>query len=445
MTENRRYAGAVVPRRLAAYGIDLAAVLILAGGGYLLTQGYLLSIVLAVEVLIVQVAWEARTGCTLGQWLLGLRTVQLGELRAPGLRRAVLRGLILLAGHLVAVGQIVMLASSGWDRSGHRQGWHDKVTGVRVIDLHRAAAATTRSRFAPGTQGGQGEPALVGAGAPVDASAAGQWSPPPMPAGSAPMGAPAAHGHQHQPYAGHPYAAQARPPQGYAPGPGIPSPQTAVGPGPVPQGPVQHAPVPPPPVPPPASEVPEATQSGTSALDFTYAEPPEGFAEAVRSARAEREAEEAAAQQQPAPGEQSPADQPSHRAPSAASPEEDVPDETQVPALRGLLLENGETVNVLGGGYIGRAPRSPDEDADAQLVAVPDPERSLSRTHARFGLVGGDLWLEDLGSANGTTVQMADGRQAHLTPHQRVALPVGTVVLLGTRRVTVTDGSDHTS
>ena len=105
-----------------------------------------------------------------------------------------------------------------------------------------------------------------------------------------------------------------------------------------------------------------------------------------------------------------------------------MPDETQVPALRGLLLENGETVNVLGGGYIGRAPRSPDEDADAQLVAVPDPERSLSRTHARFGLVGGDLWLEDLGSANGTTVQMADGRQAHLTPHQRVALPVGTVV-----------------
>ena len=271
-----------------------------------------------------------------------------------------------------------------------------------------------------------------------------------MPAGSAPTGAPAAHGHQHQPYAGHPYAPQAGAPQGYAPGPGMPGPQTAVGPGAVPQGPVQHAPVPPPPVPPPASEVPEVTQSGTSALDFTYAEPPEGFAEAVRSARAEREAEEEAARQQPTPGEhatgdQSTGDQPSHGAPSAASPDEIVPDETQVPALRGLLLENGETVNVLGGGYIGRAPRSPDEDADAQLVAVPDPERSLSRTHARFGLVGGDLWLEDLGSANGTTVQMADGRQAHLTPHQRVALPVGTVVLLGTRRVTVTEGSDHTS
>ena len=451
MTDNPRYPGAAVPRRLAAYAIDLAAVLLVAAGGYLLTQGYLLPIVLAVEVLIVQVAWEGRTGCTLGQWLLGLRTVQLGGLRSPGLRRTLLRGLVLLAGHLVAVGGLAMLASSAGDRSGHRQGWHDKVTGVRVIDLHRTAGTSTRSRFAPATAHGQPEPALVGAGAPVEAAGGHEWSPPPMPAGYAPAAAPYAPASA--PYAAQHSSPQAATPQSYAPQPAMTAPQNAVAPGPVSQVPIQHAPVPPPPpVPPPASPVPEATASGASALDFTYAEPPEGFAEAVRTARAEREAEEEAARDDAAAGaaQDEPksvptAREPSHRATAPESSADAVPDETQVPAARGLLLETGETIDVLGAGFIGRAPRSPDDDAEAQLVAVPDPERSLSRTHARFGLVGGDLWLEDLGSANGTTVQMADGRQAHLTPHQRVALPVGTVLLLGTRRVTVTEGSEPAS
>ena len=57
-------------------------------------------------------------------------------------------------------------------------------------------------------------------------------------------------------------------------------------------------------------------------------------------------------------------------------------------ALRGLK------VNVMGPIIVGRAP-----GAD---ILVPDDV--VSRRHARFSLMGGDLMVEDLGSANGTRV-----------------------------------------
>ena len=57
-------------------------------------------------------------------------------------------------------------------------------------------------------------------------------------------------------------------------------------------------------------------------------------------------------------------------------------------ALRGLM------VNVMGPIIVGRAP-----GAD---ILVPDDV--VSRRHARFSLMGGDLMVEDLGSANGTRV-----------------------------------------
>lgn len=57
-------------------------------------------------------------------------------------------------------------------------------------------------------------------------------------------------------------------------------------------------------------------------------------------------------------------------------------------ALRGLK------VGVMGPIIVGRAP-----GAD---ILVPDDV--VSRRHARFSLMGGDLMVEDLGSANGTRV-----------------------------------------
>ncbi|OCG74800.1 RDD family protein [Microbacterium sediminis] len=100
-------------------------------------------------------------------------------------------------------------------------------------------------------------------------------------------------------------------------------------------------------------------------------------------------------------------------------------------------LDDGTVVPVDRGGYLGRRPSAPEGQAGALLVAVPDPERSMSRTHARFGVTNGQLWYEDLGSGNGTIVQIPDGRSVDLTPHSRVALQPGATLLLGTRSVQV--------
>lgn len=97
-----------------------------------------------------------------------------------------------------------------------------------------------------------------------------------------------------------------------------------------------------------------------------------------------------------------------------------------------LQFQDGTTVPIHGIGYIGRAPRLPDgERADAALVAVPDGDRSVSRTHGRFGIVDGQTWFEDLGSGNGSSLRTADGRSGPMTPHQRFGLLPGTVLQLG--------------
>ncbi|MDQ0614175.1 pSer/pThr/pTyr-binding forkhead associated (FHA) protein/uncharacterized RDD family membrane protein YckC [Microbacterium sp. W4I4] len=97
-----------------------------------------------------------------------------------------------------------------------------------------------------------------------------------------------------------------------------------------------------------------------------------------------------------------------------------------------LQFQNGMTVPITGIGYIGRAPALPEgERADAVLVAVPDGDRSVSRTHGRFGVVDGQAWFEDLGSGNGSLLRTEDGRSGPMTPHQRFSLMPGMALQLG--------------
>lgn len=98
----------------------------------------------------------------------------------------------------------------------------------------------------------------------------------------------------------------------------------------------------------------------------------------------------------------------------------------------GLQFADGTVAPIHGLGYIGRAPRLPEgEPADATLIAVPDGDRSVSRTHGRFGIVDGQTWFEDLGSGNGSSLRTEDGRTGPMTPHQRFGLTPGTVLQLG--------------
>jgi len=108
-------------------------------------------------------------------------------------------------------------------------------------------------------------------------------------------------------------------------------------------------------------------------------------------------------------------------------------------AVISLEFQDGTTMPIHGLGYIGRAPRLPEgENPDAALIAVPDGDRSVSRTHGRFGIVDGQTWFEDLGSGNGSSLRTADGRSGPMTPHQRFVLVPGMVLQIGDCVIRVT-------
>src|SRR5690606_32265648 len=96
-----------------------------------------------------------------------------------------------------------------------------------------------------------------------------------------------------------------------------------------------------------------------------------------------------------------------------------------------LELADGTTIRVSGPGFIGRAPRAPEAIPDAILVRVPDGARSLSRTHASFGIEEGQLWVQDLGSANGASVRHLGGSTTDLAPRTPFFLVPGDVLVLG--------------
>jgi hypothetical protein len=101
-------------------------------------------------------------------------------------------------------------------------------------------------------------------------------------------------------------------------------------------------------------------------------------------------------------------------------------------ALGVLVFDTGERVVVDRELVLGRNPRPVDEAADGprpRLVQLSQP--GVSRQHAVVRL---DRWtasLEDLGSANGTTISSPGGPVNDVRPGRPVELAVGAVVDLG--------------
>lgn len=116
------------------------------------------------------------------------------------------------------------------------------------------------------------------------------------------------------------------------------------------------------------------------------------------------------------------------------------PDEPAHPAAPTTYLldfSTGQAVTVAGAGIIGRAPREVEGEPMLQLVRVDDPGRSVSKVHARFEIDGDGLWIEDLGSGNGTTIEQPGTPAGALRPGQRYAARVGALVRIGRQSFTV--------
>ncbi|NCT89738.1 FHA domain-containing protein [Cellulomonas sp. APG4] len=107
------------------------------------------------------------------------------------------------------------------------------------------------------------------------------------------------------------------------------------------------------------------------------------------------------------------------------------------PALYVVTLDTGEAMSVSGPGVVGRRPVPIEGEPCDHAIAIDDPGRSLSRTHARFGVGPEGFWVEDLASANGTRVEAA-GAVVDADPGQRLTVPDGATVHLGDRTFTVT-------
>ncbi|MGO1333799.1 MAG: FHA domain-containing protein, partial [Cellulosimicrobium funkei] len=88
---------------------------------------------------------------------------------------------------------------------------------------------------------------------------------------------------------------------------------------------------------------------------------------------------------------------------------------------------------------VGRNPQAPD-DGPWTLVALDDPTRSVSKTHAELRVDPSGLWLTDRGSTNGTVVSVPGAPPRVAEPGTRVRVPVGATIHVGDRRLVVHPG-----
>lgn len=136
--------------RVAAFTLDVAAVILVAAVVLITTRSPLLAALTVAELALFLWVLEARTGLTLGNAVLRLRSSRADRPYSPGVGRQFVRGIITGAGFLVAVGSWVVVASSGWDRGGRRQSWADRVSDTVVVAVPpRAAAAVEEAPVAP--------------------------------------------------------------------------------------------------------------------------------------------------------------------------------------------------------------------------------------------------------------------------------------------------------
>ena len=101
-----------------------------------------------------------------------------------------------------------------------------------------------------------------------------------------------------------------------------------------------------------------------------------------------------------------------------------------------LVDDTGRSVALARSALIGRDPAAaPDEEVE-HLIALDDPDRTVSKTHLRIDVAEHGVTAVDRGSGNGTTARIGGADHA-LEPGVPLGVPVGTVLRLGERTVTV--------
>ena len=393
----------------AAYLIDMVCFAALTALAWWVYPSLPVVVIVACELWIIATFIRARSGRTPGAFAMQIAAISTQPTptergvefdRAPGLGRQSAHSFIMLLLHATVVGPVVT-----WAIARDGQTWVDRVCGMGNLDIRASRSGASEAVFAARqTSASEAVPGSVAAPSPAHQWAGPSASPEAAPSSvAAPSPAPMA------PPTTAPV--QAAPP--VAP---VAAPDPVVMSAPAPTGAPVEAPI----AAPAPTGAPVSTAAPAVSAPVQQPVPPAGPAVPARHGGAS-----AMPKVPQAPTPQASAPQQAAPRPSFAS----------APTLA-IIVDDGQRIEVNAQIVLGRAPEQ--TPADAQAIAIADSTRSLSRTHLRVAPADGEaLWIEDTFSANGTRLQAPDGSTQPLPRGQRVKVPVGTVLLLGERRLSV--------
>lgn len=381
---------------VTAYLIDLACLVAITALSWWFYPSIAIAVIVALETWIVGTLIRAHSGRTPGAFAMQVAAISMAPVatdagpeagHAPGLARQSAHSLIMLLLHATVVGPAVT-----WAIARDGQTWVDRVCGMGNLDVRAGrtdAGAPAYSQqlspsFAEASAGVGAEPAQLQGIDPAALAPAHQWAGPRVASPEVPASDP---------------AVLSIPPAG-VPAADLPAPS------PMPEAPSQVL-----------SEMPAPMPT-------------------------QQAAQTPAAPKVPTPPRHSPASAmprvpqvPMPQAAPATSAPASVPAFAQAAPLA-IIVDDGQRIEVNAPIVLGRAPEQ--APSDARAVAIADSTRSLSRTHLRVAPADGDaMWVEDTFSANGTRLQAPDGTTQPLPRGERVKVSLGTVLLLGERKLSV--------
>jgi uncharacterized RDD family membrane protein YckC len=132
--------------------------------------------------------------------------------------------------------------------------------------------------------------------------------------------------------------------------------------------------------------------------------------------------------------------------PDTAVHPDDAMDRTQVragarqdapEAVLRITLDDGRDFRLERTVLVGRNPAPAAGESQAQLLPVPDPGRTISKTHLHLLTDGTGLWVTDRHSTNGSAVTTPDGMRTALQPGVPAYVSPGTTVHFGDRTFNV--------
>lgn len=381
---------------VTAYLIDLACLVAITALSWWFYPSIAIAVIVALETWIVGTLIRAHSGRTPGAFAMQVAAISMAPVttdagpeagHAPGLARQSAHSLIMLLLHATVVGPAVT-----WVIARDGQTWVDRVCGMGNLDVRAGrtdAGAPAYSQqyspsFAEASAGVGAAPAQLQGMDPAALAPAHQWAGPRVTSPEVPASDPAV---LSIPPAGVPAADLPAP----SPMPETPSQVLSEMPAPMP---TQHA-----------AQTPVAPKVPTPPRHSSASAMPR-------------------VPQVPTP-----------QATPATSAPASVPAFAQAAPLA-IIVDDGQRIEVNAPIVLGRAPEQ--TPSDARAVAIADSTRSLSRTHLRVAPADGDaIWVEDTFSANGTRLQAPDGTTQPLPRGERVKVPLGTVLLLGERKLSV--------